>query len=106
MTLGEVLTQLEQYNNRSFILVPLGSILCPSTPAKLVVIPEDPGADLGVPGFDYFIEVYHAKDVLDTWRAWRNNRTPTAVEAIEAVVFFQENDAYLPTEEMKREGVG
>lgn len=102
MTLGDVISNLGTYDESSFILVPANPPLSPETTAMVVPIPDDPGADLGIPGFSYLIEVYHAKDVLETWSSWRNSKTPTVAEAIEAIVFYQENDAYLPTEEMKR----
>jgi hypothetical protein len=104
MKLSEILGSLGKFDSGSYILVTTSAPLTPDTDSKVVPIPEDPGADLGIPGFEYLIEVFEAKDVLETWAEWRNGRTPTPTEAVEAVLYYQANDTYLPTEEMKQQG--
>ena len=97
MKLSQVLADLDACESNSYILVPVNAPVNPDTEIKVVPIPEDPGADLGVPGFDYWISVFIAKDVLDAWSEWRNGAVPSAAQAVEAIVFYQENDTYLPT---------
>lgn len=103
--LGEVLTHLSTYMSSSFILVPSGTTLTPETPTIVVPIPEDPNEDVGIPGFEYLIEVFVAKDVLETWSSWRSGAIPNPGEAIQAIQYYQENDAFLPTDQMKRQGL-
>jgi hypothetical protein len=105
MSISEVLANLEKYDEESLILVAKNTELTGKTDAMVVPIPKTLGTDPAIPGFDYLVEVYHARDVLETWKEWRNNKVPTAEEAIEAILFYQQNDAYLPTEEMKRQGL-
>jgi hypothetical protein len=105
MKLGEVLGNLGAYDEESLILVAKDTLPSPGTTAMVVPIPATSDEEPGAPNFQYLIEVYTAKDVLDTWREWRENRAPTPEEAVEAILFYQENDAFLPTDEMKRQGL-
>lgn len=47
-------------------------------------------------GYEYLLETELALDVLATWSAWRGGRVPTAHEAADAVIYYAEQDAYLP----------
>lgn len=103
MTISDVILNLNAYEEESYILVPTSGKLTGETPVVIVPIPEeDPDADLGVSGFDYFIGVFLAKDILETWQQWRQGRIPTGDEAIEAIQYYKEHDTYLPTDEMLR----
>lgn len=95
MTLREVVSNLNAYDESSFILVPPNGSVSPETAAMVIPIPEDPGAELGISGFDYLIEIYHAKDVIEAWMSQRDGKAPNPEEAIQAILYYQENDAYL-----------
>ena len=47
-------------------------------------------------GFDYLLEVDIALEVLEVWVKWRGGRTPTAAEAVRAVIHYARYDAYEP----------
>jgi hypothetical protein len=47
-------------------------------------------------GFRYLLEVSIAQEVLEVWSEWREGRTPSLVEKVEAVVHYARRDAYLP----------
>ena len=44
----------------------------------------------------YLLEVFLAKEVVEVWSKWRNGRNPTALDKCAAVIYYAENDAYLP----------
>ena len=45
--------------------------------------------------FDYFLEVYLAKDVMRVWKQWHGDKTPSPEEMCAAVIYYAENDAYM-----------
>lgn len=47
-------------------------------------------------GYDYLLEVDLVRGVLEVWSAWRGGLSPTPEEAAEAVIYYAEQDAYLP----------
>ena len=47
-------------------------------------------------GMVYMLEVSIAKEVVETWIAWRSGRQPTLPEKCEAIIYYATNDAYLP----------
>ena len=47
-------------------------------------------------GLSYLLEVELAKEVIEVWSAWRDERQPTIEEKCEAIIFYAEHDAYLP----------
>lgn len=46
------------------------------------------------PGKHYFLEVPTVIDVLEAWSDQRNGVEPSVAQAVEAVIFYAENDAY------------
>jgi len=46
----------------------------------------------------YLLEVSLARDVIETWAAWRNGRSPNADEAVAAVIHYAQTDAYMPAQ--------
>ncbi len=57
-----------------------------------------PLGEKGPQGWRYLLEVSIAQKVVDVWSAWRDDRVPSPAEACEAIVFYADNDAYLPAE--------
>jgi hypothetical protein len=47
------------------------------------------------PGKHYFLEVPTVIDVLEAWSEQRKGAEPSMAEAVEAVIFYAENDAYV-----------
>ena len=50
------------------------------------------------PDFSYVLEVELANQVLDVWSLWRDGAVPSRTEAVDAVIYYAANDAYLPVE--------
>jgi hypothetical protein len=50
-------------------------------------------------GMRYLLEVSLAREAIAVWSAWRGGREPTLEEKLAAIVYYAENDAYLPLEE-------
>lgn len=50
-------------------------------------------------GMRYLLEVWLAREVIAVWSNWRDGREPTSEEKLAAIVYYAENDAYLPLEE-------
>lgn len=49
-------------------------------------------------GMRYFLEVDLVREAIEVWSKWRNGATPTLDEAVAAVIYYGEQDAYLPCE--------
>lgn len=47
-------------------------------------------------GLDYLLEVSLAKEVADAWPGWRGGHGPGSSDLCAAVIYYAENDAYLP----------
>lgn len=93
--LREVLANLERYPIDTLIYVPAGEEL-PSleTHVQLVPLgsPPDPGR------WRYLLGTRIAKEVIEVWSEWREGRVPSLEDALEAVLHYAENDAYLPAD--------
>jgi hypothetical protein len=48
--------------------------------------------------FLYFLEVYLIKEVIEVWKEWSDNLNPDIEELCDAVIYYAENDAYLPVD--------
>ena len=46
----------------------------------------------------YLLEVDLAREVLEVWSAWRNDRQPSPAEAVAAIVYYAQRDAFMPVE--------
>lgn len=93
-TLVEVLQDLDAFDDGVLFAAPPWD-----AESKAVVMKEpDEGAQLVPPGLEYMLEVWLIKEVLAIWSEWRNGRRPTDLEALEAVRYYAQNDAYIPVE--------
>ncbi|MBR7837346.1 hypothetical protein KDL01_28970 [Actinospica durhamensis] len=93
-TLGELVQDIAS--------VPKGlTVYAAQSPAQLtsdsVIELLDDGADAR-PDLTYVLEVELIRDVIETWSQWRGGRTPSVDEAVQAVAYYADNDAYLTTE--------
>ena len=95
MTLRDVIGELESLDEQATIYAeePLAS-------ARAVVLREPPNG--GLPpeavGLRYLLEVSLAKGAVRVWSEWRGGATPTNDEKLAAVVYYAENDSFLPVE--------
>lgn len=94
LSLAQLLDQLDELPDELTIYVCETNDLLPTTTA----IARDEGDGSPAPGMRYLLEVALAKDAIKTWSAWRHGRPPSSQEKVEAVIYYAEHDAYLPTE--------
>jgi hypothetical protein len=95
MTLGELLTSIDDIPDGLIVYVPDGEEIDLSTPSILFDL--DAAAKKSE-GLRYLLEVELIKDVIQAWSDWRNGRLPDLNDKLKAVVHYAEHDAYLPRE--------
>jgi hypothetical protein len=106
MTLDDVLSDLDSFPADGVIVaVKHGETFRADSEARVLSLDEEEQtlpvhrlAKLRAPGMSYVLEVDLAREVIDDQRTKRG-RTPTTDEAIEAIVFFVEEDELLPLDE-------
>lgn len=96
MKLIDIANELESLDDNYVITCSGKPNWSPDSSASLVLVEEfsEPSNDVFIP--NYFLEVFIAKEVLDVWKNWRNERIPTADERCEALIYYAKNDAYIP----------
>lgn len=47
-------------------------------------------------GMSYFLEVYIAREVMEEWADRHDGQEPTIDDKCRAIIYYAENDAYLP----------
>ena len=98
MTLSEVLLALRELDGALTIFCEGGlsgdrssrAIICEESESGAQTCPDDSG-------LTYLLEVDTAIEVIEVWSAWRDGRSPTPQERVEAVLYYAANDAFLPT---------
>jgi hypothetical protein len=98
MTLGDILDSLESLDEDLTIYAPMDRPLTAESPAVIAMEPDDGSDPPEAVGLSYLIEVYLAKEALDSWSEWRGGREPTTVQRVEAIAYYADNDAYLVDE--------
>ena len=96
MTLLDLVERLETLDDNLTIYVEESSEWSFSTQAVACLEPEDGSIPLEAAGMEYFLEVGLAKIVIHTWQLWRNGQVPSTHEACESIIYYAQNDAYLP----------
>jgi hypothetical protein len=86
MTLRDVIARLDEFGADETIFAE-----SPAPHARAVVAPEDAETDL-----PYLLEVHLAREALEVSQAWRPDETPTLESKLEAVIYYAENEAWLP----------
>jgi hypothetical protein len=89
LTLGDVVARLDDFDEDDTIYVE-----APEPGARAVVAREAEDVD----GLRYLLEVGLAKEAIAVWRSWRAGRTPTLDEEVAAVIYYPQNDAWMPVE--------
>jgi hypothetical protein len=51
---------------------------------------------VAAPELVHLLEVDLAREAIEVWSEWRDGRTPTLAEAVGAVIWYAEHDAYEP----------
>jgi hypothetical protein len=96
MSLATLLEHLDNISEDYTIYV-ADTIKAPSAATAAVALHES--ADGSVPSdMRYLLEVPLAREVIKVWSDWREGRIPSLDDKVEAVNYYSEHDAYLPTE--------
>ncbi len=96
MTLAELLEELDSLTDDLTIYAakaPAWSAAAPATACLEFGDAEAPGE---AHGMSYLLEVPLAKEAVQVWSEWRGGREPTVEDKCEAVIYYAENDTYLP----------
>jgi hypothetical protein len=91
MELKDAILSLSNLQDHTFIYVPEGDAeLNATTPVMLA------GYEVPRPaGWRYFLEIPTAREVLEVWSSWRDNRVPSTDEACDAIIYYADHDAYI-----------
>ncbi len=96
MTLADLMEQLDSLDDDLTIYAGKNPDWSANSPAVVLPEPEDGGVPDEARGMSYLLEVFLAQEVVQAWSEWRDGRKPTAIDKCEAVIYYAENDAYLP----------
>lgn len=97
MTLAEIVENLPNIDDILTIYIDKEVEPSPLSRATVVFVdPDENALPAEVVGMKYLLEVHLARDVLEVWQEWRDGRRPTTQEKCEAIIYYAENDAYLP----------
>lgn len=94
MTIMEIISRLDQIDDSLTICAFKDPSWRPESPAELCPANRAPAGCK----FPYFLEISIAKNVLRAWSYARNGRLPDLSECCRALIYYAENDAYIPTE--------
>lgn len=68
----------------------------PFAPESAAIVQDEPDDGSTPEGLTYLLEVDLARNVLEVWSRWRSGKEPTPREAVRAIIFYGERDAYEP----------
>lgn len=94
-SLADIVGQVDGYDSDAVIFVeaPWGG------DARATVVAAD-DAEAGLmaeqQGMNYFLEVHLAREMLEVWSAWRDNRRPSLADAVAASIYYAQRDAFIP----------
>jgi hypothetical protein len=89
VTLREVIGRLDEFADDRTIYAESAA---PTAEAIVASEPEQAGP------LPYLLEVTLAREALEVWEAWRPGQTPSLEDKVAAVIYYAQNDAWLPVE--------
>ncbi|WP_406697693.1 hypothetical protein V5E97_02430 [Singulisphaera sp. Ch08] len=93
MLLTEVIEILEEFDVDQTIYVADNA---PDAVAAVDYETDDGDIPASAKGMCYLLEVSRARDAIRVWSDWREGRQPTLDEKVQAVIYYAENDAFMP----------
>ena len=93
MTLAEAIERLEEFDADQIIYA------VNTTPVSEAVVDyetDDGDVPASANGMRYLLEISLARDAIRVWSEWREGRQPTLDEKVQAVIYYAENDAFMP----------
>jgi hypothetical protein len=95
MNLAVLLDRIDDLPDEFTIYVANTGELSPATPA---VARSEPADGLAPSDMRYLLEVPLAREAIKVWSDWRHGRSPSSDDKANAVIYYGENDAYMPLE--------
>lgn len=95
LTLDDVVRSLAELDPDLMICAPRARPLSPMT--NVALIDEDAGEAIPAE-LSYLLELSLATEILDVWSEWRGGREPTIREAVAAIEWYGDHDAYPPVD--------
>jgi len=89
VTLRDVIGRLDEFADDQTIYAESAA-----PTAEAIVADEAEGA---VP-LPYLLEVTLAREAVEVWAAWRPGQTPSLDDKVAAVLYYAQNDAWLPVD--------
>lgn len=96
MELIKLLEHLDDFDDNATIYVQMNREIMPNSEAIAVMELPDGRVPSATSNMSYFLEISLAKEIVKVWSNWRNGRLPSAVEKYNALVYYAENDTFLP----------
>ncbi len=98
MNMRQALESLDGFDGEQTIYVRHGGPIDAESEVVVDYYSDDGEPPASAAGMDYLLEVSLARDALRVWSEWREGRSPSMEEQIDAVVYYAENDAFQPVE--------
>ena len=95
-TLALLVQDLDHIDDELTIYAEGGSSARPNARAVVMGERDDGSPPPTALGLEYVLEVFIAKEVIDVWSQWRDGRRPTPAEALGAILYYAEHDAFEP----------
>jgi hypothetical protein len=95
MTLREVVARLGDFEDDQTIYAESAT---PTARAAVEVEPEDGTAPSAAADLPYLLEIAAAREAIEVWKAWRPGQAPSLDDKLAAVIYYAENDAWLPVD--------
>ena len=93
MKLTDVIQNLERFDDDQTIYA---TDTTPDADASVDYEADDGSQAPSANGMRYVLEVSLAKDAIRVWSEWRDGRQPSPDERMRAVIFYAENDTFMP----------
>lgn len=93
MNLSQLIMQLDDLDDHFIIYAEQNPVWHSTSEAILISCEQNPKLEGN--GKKYLLEVNVAKEVIEVWKKW-HCREPSIEEKISAIIYYAQNDAYIP----------
>lgn len=96
MTLADLLERLDSLDDNLTIYAEKNPNWSATSAAVVCLEPESGDLPDTASGMSYLLEVFLAKEVIQDWGGGRGGRGATPQDKCAAVIYYAENDAFMP----------
>jgi hypothetical protein len=93
VNLRDVIARLDEFADDETIYA-----TCATPSAEAMVAPEHGQVSPAVAGLPYLLEVSIAREAIEVWKSWRPGQRPSLDDKVAGVIYYAQNDAWLPAE--------